>query len=260
MQDHGGRAALAGRLVAWQQKALREAKLATDWMAPNERYEAAAQNFLMRLLASELIVDIAAFAHRIAPAGAVNGLAQTLVKLTAPGVPDTYQGTEFWDLSLVDPDNRRPVDFELRMQTLKSAMTIVDLVRSWRDGQVKQAIIRDALKVRRAHPELFSAGDYLPLESRGPASDHLLGFARSHRGAATVTVVCRLVAPLLAADGGLTIPVAAWSGTTLHLPEGLASATFENVLVPAEFAPQDGCLPIAKIFGALPVALLAARA
>src|SRR5947208_5043442 len=95
--DNKGHAAFAGRIAGWQLKALREAKLATDWTAPNEAYEAAATNFLLRLLAGDLLTDIAAFAGRIAPAGAINGLAQTLLKLTAPGVPDISQGTDFWD-------------------------------------------------------------------------------------------------------------------------------------------------------------------
>jgi (1->4)-alpha-D-glucan 1-alpha-D-glucosylmutase len=118
-------AAFAGRLAGWQEKASREAKLATDWTAPNQSCEAAARQFLMGLFAAdEWRADIAAFSHGIAPAGVVNGLAQTLLKLTAPGVPDIYQGTEFWDLSLVDPDKRRPVNFDSRMkvapQPLKS--------------------------------------------------------------------------------------------------------------------------------------------
>src|SRR5262249_277883 len=109
LDDAAGLKEFADRLAGWQQKALREAKLATDWTAPDEAYESAARGFLMRLFTGEadLLPDIAHFAHRIGPAGAANGLAQTLLKLTAPGVPDIYQGTEYWDLSLVDPDNRR---------------------------------------------------------------------------------------------------------------------------------------------------------
>jgi (1->4)-alpha-D-glucan 1-alpha-D-glucosylmutase len=122
--------------------------------------------------------DIAAFSHGIAPAGVVNGLAQTLLKLTAPGVPDIYQGTEFWDLSLVDPDNRRPVNFDSRMKVAAATAEIADLVRAWRDGRVKQAVIRraggapnqaQAVFGRRLH----SAGD------RRPAADHVLAFARA---------------------------------------------------------------------------------
>ena len=114
-------AAYAKRIVAWQQKALREATLFSDWSAPNEPYERAARELVAWLLAgpSELLTEIADFAWRIAPAGAVNGLAQVLLKLTAPGVPDIYQGTEYWDFSLIDPDNRTPVDFAARKRTLR---------------------------------------------------------------------------------------------------------------------------------------------
>ena len=115
IHDMDGLAAYRHRLVAWQEKALREAKLCSDWSAPNENYERAAASFVRSLLSgpSDLLEELATFAQRIGPAGAANGLVQTLIKLTAPGIPDVYQGTEFWDLSLVDPDNRTPVDFEL---------------------------------------------------------------------------------------------------------------------------------------------------
>ena len=144
MRDDKGRAAFAERLAQWQEKALREAKLGTDWAAPNETYETAAREMLLSLIARNaapaLLAEIAAFTERIAPAGAVNGLAQTLLKLTAPGVPDIYQGTEFWDFSLVDPDNRRPVDFAVRTRALGTA-PVGSLTRTWRDGRIKQALI-----------------------------------------------------------------------------------------------------------------------
>jgi maltooligosyltrehalose synthase len=257
--DPNGGAALVTRLAGWQQKALREAKLATDWTAPNQRYEAAARNFLLRLFAAEFFVDIAAFAHRIAPAGAVNGLAQTLLKLTAPGVPDIYQGTEFWDLSLVDPDNRQPVDFRARMDAMAATAGIAGLARAWRDGRVKQAVIRLALNVRRARPEIFAAGDYVPLEAEGPAADHVLGFARRHGTAVALTVVCRLVARLLTTEDAIVVPQSAWGDTRLRLPDALASAKFDDVLAAVECYSEEGFLPISKVLGRLPIALLVAR-
>src|SRR6202011_5318476 len=122
-----------------------EAKLRSDWLAPNEAYERAANDFVNRLLStpSELLNEIAAFAERIAPAGAHNGLAQVLLKLTAPGVPDIYQGTEYWDLSLVDPDNRSPVDFAMRRRSLgknSAAASVAGLAADWADGRIKQAM------------------------------------------------------------------------------------------------------------------------
>src|SRR5207244_7479270 len=127
--------------------------LVTDWIAPNEPYESAARAFLTRLFAGEadLLPDLAHFARRIGPAGAANGLAQTLLKLTAPGVPDVYQGTDYWDLSLVDPDNRRPIDFALRMASLE-ARPLDALAASLQDGRIRQALTARALAVRSAPP------------------------------------------------------------------------------------------------------------
>ena len=142
--DPAGRRAFAERLVAWQQKALREAKLASDWAAIDEAYEAAARDFTVALVADAALPDllhrIAALVQRIAPAGALNGLAQCLLRMTVPGVPDLYQGAELWDLSLVDPDNRRPVDWPRRLAG-PPAGPLVELAAHWRDGRIKQALI-----------------------------------------------------------------------------------------------------------------------
>ena len=240
--DRDGVAAFAGRLAAWQEKALREAKLETDWTAPDEVYGEAAREFLTGLLSGPLLRDIAAFAHRLAPIGAVNGLAQCLIKLTAPGVPDLYQGTEFWDFSLVDPDNRRPVDFAVRMQSVAAAPPLADLAGPWRDGRIKQHLIRRTLALRRALPQLFAAGDYVPLTAEGPAARHVLAFARRWEGAAAVTIVPRFAARLCAADGGIAIPAAAWGDTSLRLPLGMAARH----------------LRLVDLLGPVPVALLVA--
>ena len=135
--DKPGLAAYAERIAAWQQKAVREAKLHTDWSAPNESYERAAAEFIDRLFTepADLLQEIAAFVRRIAAAGAANGLAQTVIKLTAPGVPDIYQGTEYWDLSLVDPDNRAAVDFAAREKSLGTSLGIVGLKLGRRTDQ-----------------------------------------------------------------------------------------------------------------------------
>ena len=203
--DAAGVAAFAERLAAWQEKSLREAKLQTDWVAPNAAYEDAARGFLAALLApgSRFLAEASMFVRRIAPAGAVNGLAQTLLKLTAPGVPDFFQGTEFWDLSLVDPDNRRPVDFAARAAALREGglgegalgegapgegasgegalgegASPVALAGAWRDGRVKQAVIARGLALRRRAPALFARGDYRPLEVRGRFASHAVAFLR----------------------------------------------------------------------------------
>ncbi|WP_261402369.1 hypothetical protein [Chenggangzhangella methanolivorans] len=178
--DATGCEAFADRVAGWQEKALREAQ--TDWSAPNEAYETAARDLLMKLMTTpglKLRAEIAAFAQRIGPAGAANGLTQTLLKLTIPGVPDTYQGVEFWDLSLVDPDNRRPVDFAAREAALGKAETPLEAAAHWRDGAVKQALIAATLAERARSPRLFSEGSYEPLEIEGPDADHVVAFART---------------------------------------------------------------------------------
>ena len=156
--------------------------------------------------------------ERIGPAGAVNGLAQTLLKLTVPGVPDIYQGAEFWDLSMVDPDNRRPVDFTRRFEALTADASPVALAACWRDGRVKQAVIRRALALRREVPELFARGEYRPLEVSGPRAAHVVAYLRSRRDALCMVVVPRLAGRLLglpdAGDGtAITIPA---DGLAVH--------------------------------------------
>jgi (1->4)-alpha-D-glucan 1-alpha-D-glucosylmutase len=257
VDDPDGCSALAERLAVWQQKALREAKLATDWLAPDERYEAAARRFLMQVFESPLLSEIAAFADRIAPPGAANGLAQTVLKLTAPGVPDIYQGTEFWDMSLVDPDNRSPVDFEARTAALASNAPIAALASDWRDGRIKQAIIREVLKVRKELPDLFAAGDYIPLRAEGPAAHPVLGFARRFRDSVAITVGCRLVARLpVASEGALTPATKAWEDTAIRIPAEFNPYRYHNVFTGSVIAASAGILPVAHLLVALPVALL----
>jgi malto-oligosyltrehalose synthase len=209
LEDGVGRAAFARRLQGWQQKAMREAKLESGWSTPDPVYEAAARCLLQRLLVEDagagLRAEVFAFVREIAPVGAINSLAQTLLRLTVPGVPDLYQGTELWDLSLVDPDNRRPVDFALRQKRLGRA--------GWRDGSVKQALIVQALGLRTAMPELFAGGTYEPLGVDGPLANHVVAFLRRLGRDAIVVAVPRLPTGLTAA--GL-------AATTVALPTGLA--------------------------------------
>jgi malto-oligosyltrehalose synthase len=257
LEDAAGCKEFAERLAGWQQKALREAKLATDWTAPNDAYESAARGFLIRLFAGEggLLPDIAGVAHRIAPAGAANGLAQTLLKLTAPGVPDIYQGTDYWDLSLVDPDNRRPVDFAARMRSLDET-PLAALAANWRDGRIKQAVITRALAVRRAAPRLFAEGSYQPIEVEGPLARHVVAFARTLADEIAITIVGRLTAGLLT-DDTFSIQRLRWSGTRLRLPLHYRTAQLRNVIDRTEFVqtPED----LAAMLARLPIALLVSQ-
>ncbi|WP_341958364.1 malto-oligosyltrehalose synthase [Pseudomonas sp. RC10] len=212
----------AKRLTQWQEKALREAKLQSSWSAPNEPYESACREFLQQLLLSPDTValrqSIGATANRIAPAGALNSLAQTLLRMTVPGVPDLYQGTEFWDFSLVDPDNRRPVDYPARQRALSDFTTPAELLAQWQDGRIKQALIAQVLRLRNLYPTLFSEGRYQPLEVVGEHAAHVLAFAREKEDLRAIVVIPRLPAELLGTAQTPFINAAHWGDTRILLP------------------------------------------
>ncbi|KPW39226.1 Maltooligosyl trehalose synthase [Pseudomonas amygdali pv. mellea] len=212
----------AKRMVQWQEKALREAKLQSSWSAPNQPYETACREFLERLLlapeALALRQSLSATANRIATAGALNSLAQTLLRLTVPGVPDLYQGTEFWDFSLVDPDNRRPVDYAARQKALAEDASAADLLDNWQDGRIKQALIAKVLNLRAEHPTLFSEGRYQPLEIKGSHAGHVMAFARETQGVRAIIVVPRTSSELLGTAQTPLINAANWGDTRIMLP------------------------------------------
>lgn len=248
------------RLAGWQLKALREAKLETDWIEPNLEYEDASRSFLYTIMAngSGFVAEAANFAHRIGPAGAINGLAQTLLKLTVPGVPDFYQGTEFWDQSLVDPDNRRPVDFARRIAALDTDQPPVALAASWRDGRVKQSLIRRVLSVRQSMPALFARAAYYPVDVTGPAATHILAFMRSLDDGHCVVIAPRLPARLLSGGDSIIIPAKVWEGTELHLPAALMGRHLRDTFSEAHATPRHGILPLADVLATFPAALFVA--
>jgi (1->4)-alpha-D-glucan 1-alpha-D-glucosylmutase len=174
------------------------------------RYESAVKDYALALLDNEgLRSEFSAFVDRLALAGWRNSLAQTMVKLLAPGIPDIYQGSELADFSLVDPDNRRPVDFA------QCARLLAEGGRPAGFPAAKQALVAQLLAVRNAHPDLFAQGDYFRLESEGPKREHLVGFGRSHRGRLLIAVAPRLTLGLIDERG--EIPAEAWRGTKLLL-------------------------------------------
>lgn len=229
----------AARLSAYVLKAVHEAKLHTSWINPHARYDEAVARFATALLdparSRAFLEDFVPFQARVAHFGALNGLAQTLIKITAPGVPDFYQGSELWDLALVDPDNRRPVDFALRRRLLDELLAELEattdlaalargLLKSKEDGRVKLYVIRQGLACRRAHAPLFRRGAYRPLEASGPLAEHVCAFARVSADAAAVTAVPRLLARRGVADDPLGLEY--WgSGTALHVPPTWAPAS-----------------------------------
>jgi malto-oligosyltrehalose synthase len=255
LEDRAGRRAFAERVAQWQEKALREAKLRSDWATPDIGYEQAARGFVLRLLDEGLPARLLSGLHRtvqtIEAAGAVNGLAQLLLKLTAPGVPDLYQGCEYWDQSLVDPDNRRPVDFDVRRTSLDYA-DVDAALEHWRDGRLKQAVLAGALALRRRHPDLFTDGRYEPVEVRGSAADHVVAFLRRQGDAALLVVVPRLPGALLQASDRLALSPAAWGDTRLCLP---LLPRLHDVLRPEAEPIEPGNVAMQRTCGSLPVAL-----
>ena len=262
-EDAEGMAAYVERLHAWQEKAIREGKRLSEWAKPNEAYESACKGFLTALLdparPSRVAQDIAAFVARIAPAGAVNGLGQTLLRMTTPGIPDLYQGDDYWDLSLVDPDNRRPVEYDVRCRSLSQGGDTAALLGDWRDGRVKQAVIARTLRFRRAQPDLFALGSYERLEVTGALADHVFAFARIRRPNAVVVVTTRLAARHVDADSLPLVPPSAWADTAIVLPRVLQGRRARDLLGdagPDETTTLTAHLALGTVLARLPVGLL----
>jgi (1->4)-alpha-D-glucan 1-alpha-D-glucosylmutase len=262
-QGTAAHAAFVERIQRYLEKALREAKVHTSWTNPNEEYEAGARSFVAAILSSpEFVADLAGLAARTARAGRISSLAQVALKCAAPGVPDVYQGCELWDLSLVDPDNRRPVDFELRARSLegidaelaKAPPERAALARALSTpeglvtGRAKLLLLRVALHLRRAERDLLASGEYWPLEADGPLSGRVFAFARAVPGRALVCAVPRLVLAPLEAGGGRI----RWEGS-IALPAGLPRRWRDAVTG----ALREGTsIPLAELFADFPVALL----
>jgi (1->4)-alpha-D-glucan 1-alpha-D-glucosylmutase len=220
--DAGGLAAFAERLGGWQQKALREAKLRSSWAAPDEAYESACADYLKWLLTPGDFADEAgALVDRIAPAGAAKSLAQVMLRATLPGVPDCYQGSEGWDFSLVDPDNRRPVDYA------RLGAMLAGSGESWRDGAAKQRLLADLLAARAAHPKFLAEGGLTFLDVRGARANDAIAFARTGEGGMAV-MLCALRCSQACIAAGSPHPGAAWWGDTgVALPDGTVLAARE---------------------------------
>lgn len=263
--DHGLQVYLE-RLLQWQEKALREAKLRTSWSSPNSAYEAACRDYLTRLLSGDEALEIRGYiaeaAHEIAVAGALNGLAQCLLRMTVPGTPDLYQGCEFWDFTLVDPDNRRPVDFATRVAALKVEQSPSELLENWRDGRIKQHLIACTLAARKANPELFAEGDYLALEVEGQCAEQVIAFARRYQNEWLVVIIPRLAAQLLGDQQIPQIPADAWGDTQVILPSGFAhTGDFKNLFSSGRQRPEQGRLAVQQVLAEFPVSgLLSCKA
>jgi (1->4)-alpha-D-glucan 1-alpha-D-glucosylmutase len=263
------------RVQRYMEKALKEAKLHTSWINPNESYDRAVSSFVARILeapdSNEFLQDFRTFITPIARAGILNSLSQVLLKIASPGVPDFYQGCEAWNFSLVDPDNRRPVDFRRFQDELSSLQhsapnepqnLVVQLLQKAEDGRIKLYLTNRALEYRRSHRELFATGRYYPLEASGTRKAHLVAFARKQSGHSVLAIAARFFLKL--SPGELTIPSQAWADTFLTLPKSVQADCFRNVLTDqtVRITRHKGkaLIPAAEIFSlGLPVALLEAR-
>ena len=249
------------RMEAFAVKAAREAKVATSWLNPDPSYERALGEFVRHLLdtrrPNRFLRAFRPFMRRVAWFGMLNSLSQLTLKLTVPGVPDIYQGTELWDLSMVDPDNRRPIDFRRRRDVLAevAGRDADRLLTRWIDGRIKMRILQGLLALRRDHPDLFLDGDYRPLEATGDQATHLCGFARVHNGRKMLVAVPRLCAGLTESEVRPPLARAVWGNTALTLTDGLVGQTWTHVLTREEvsFDDQAGA---ASLFAEIPVAVL----
>jgi (1->4)-alpha-D-glucan 1-alpha-D-glucosylmutase len=264
---------LADRLSAYMQKAVREAKVHTSWIHEDQAYGRAVAHFVTRTLggrtAPRFLAGFLPLQRRVARAGMINSLAQLVLKLASPGVPDFYQGTELWDLSLVDPDNRRPVDFGLRRTLLDAVGPLIDgieggraageevasLLAHWHDGTIKLHVTACGLRFRRAHQALMSRGRYAALAAEGDRADHVVAFARHDESGTLLAVVPRLVASLTT-GGLLPVGVDGWGATRLVLPGTVASGTCRNVLTGERITGDGDTLPLSHVLTRCPVALL----
>jgi (1->4)-alpha-D-glucan 1-alpha-D-glucosylmutase len=243
-------------------KSIREAKLYSTWALPNTIYEETMLGFVRDALdvtrPNAFLTAFLPFHERIARLGIRNSLVQACLKLTLPGMPDIYQGAELWDLSLVDPDNRRPVDYGLRNGLLEEVTVqleqdrwaaMLDMLENWRDGRVKLAVIATLLAYRREHPELFARGGYEPIVASGPRADQLCAFARSHDEEALVVVVSRFPARLEEDRD--------WSGTEIRWPQAIGDRTYWRDLLGGRIVERRGeFIELASVLQAIPISVL----
>jgi (1->4)-alpha-D-glucan 1-alpha-D-glucosylmutase len=239
------------RLHTYVQKALREAKRHTSWINPNEVYEARARDFIALLLdpAGAPWTAIVPLAQELSARGMLNGLTRTILKSTLPGVPDFYQGTEFWDFSLVDPDNRRPVDYGAREAALSDSADLAGLIRAWPDGRIKQRVIAILLADRAASPDLYSDGTFDPLSLRGAEAARLVAFKRQRQDDVLIVAVPRLLHKSLA-ELDLPLGEAGWRDTRLGVPEG----RWRNLLTGSAFI-SNGEVAASELLSDLPFAV-----
>jgi len=245
------------RIQAYMAKALKEAKINTSWIQPNEEWDAAMHDFVARILDSssrnKFLPIFLPTAKEIVRLGAINSLTQTLLKLTSPGVPDIYQGTEIWDYSLVDPDNRRPVDYELRSQMLKSlsSATPGELMQTWPDGRIKLFLTKHLVQLRRGHADLFERGEYVPLHSSGTFAESCVSFVRR-----LDDDWIAVIAPRLSSRIGFPPIADSWQDTAIQFPETFSLKDAHDLFTCQPNRHQKGLVAVRDVFSVLPFAVI----
>jgi (1->4)-alpha-D-glucan 1-alpha-D-glucosylmutase len=259
------------RIVAYMEKAIKEAKVHTSWVNPNEAYDHAVSKFVKEVLVADpensFLSDFMQFHRRVAYPGMLGSLSQTILKIASPGVPDFYQGTELWDFSLVDPDNRRPVDFSKRIKLLEEVkqrekedrlVLIQDLLNHWVDGKIKLYVTYNGLSFRRSHRSLFEEGNYIPIDVFDGTRDHICAFARQEGKAWALVAVPRLITQLLKPERP-PLGEETWGSSALVLPED-APECWLNIFTAEKLKviSSEGrrLLPLASTFQSFPLALL----
>jgi len=264
------------RIKDYMLKATREAKTNTSWISPNTLYEDALLKFVDLVLSPShnlFLEDFKAFQKKVSYFGMFNSLSQTLLKITSPGIPDFYQGTEIWDFSLVDPDNRRPVHFDIRdemLQVLKKKMATNgldlpgfarELVQKWSDGSIKLYVISRSLNCRNKNHQLFMDGAYIPLMSDGDHKEHVCAYARKAEGKVVLVVVPRFLTHLIQMDD-MPFGKKTWGDSQLVIPPEISAMRFNNIFTgeAIELVEQDGkaVLALDQVFANFPVAMLEA--
>jgi (1->4)-alpha-D-glucan 1-alpha-D-glucosylmutase len=269
------------RINQYMLKAVREAKQRTSWANPNSEYESALDGFVKATLSSAtaklFLEDFVPFQRNIARFGRFNSLSQLLIKLTSPGVPDIYQGNELWDFSLVDPDNRRLVDYARRQRCLDELLMsseskdrahtiaqelVENLETDDKDGRIKLYLTWRTLNLRKQYATLFQHGDYFPLKVMGAKANHLVAFARLQGNSAAIVAVPRLCARLLGNGATSLAQPSVWEDTKVELPPQLSKSKYRNAFTAKLMVPvksgESGFLPATGLMADFPVALLIA--
>ena len=263
------------RIQAYMAKALKEAKLHTSWVNPNHAYDQAVHDFIERILVraspNPFLADFLPFQREIAQYGVYNSLSQVLLKIAAPGIPDFYQGTELWDFSLVDPDNRRPVDYVKRADLLADFQSVreggsdqrqfvQELLATVSDGRIKLYMTMVGLHYRRAHASLFLSGEYVPLKVEGGKKQHICAFARIYGDQAVVAIIPLLVRGLCQENETFPFGPHVWEDTWVIVPSWRPASRYQNLLTGEILSSTEieskQCLRLAEILGSCPVALL----